>query len=132
MTVPLLFIACKSHYRLTKVERTRVLVDKRYDAHPDAEAAAFLAPFKNQVDSIMSPVVGRVDHYMSARKPESEESNLLADILVWGGQAFGEKPDFGGIGVEVIQTTPESFDKTLRADAQRYDKIIRDLGITSE
>ena len=32
---------------------------------------------------------------MAARRPESDLSNLLADILVWGGEAFQEKPDFG-------------------------------------
>lgn len=95
LALPLLLTACKSHYQLAGVERTRILVDKRYDARPDAKAAAFLAPYKQRVDSIMSPVVGRVDHYMAAHRPESDESNLLADILVWGGQAFGEKPDFG-------------------------------------
>ncbi len=108
MAAPLLFTACKSHYGLTKVERTRILVDKRYDAQPDADATAFLAPFKHQVDSIMSPVVGRADHYMTARKPESEESNLLADILVWGGKEFNETPDFavynmGGIRAAIAE-----------------------------
>ena len=95
LALPLMLVSCKSHYQLAGVERTRILIDKRYDAHPDREAVAFLSPYKQQVDSIMSPVVGRVDHYMAAHRPESDESNLLADILVWGGQAFGEKPDFG-------------------------------------
>lgn len=42
------------------------------------------------------------------------------------------KTRMDGMGVEVIQTTPEVFAKTLREDANRYDKIIRELGITSE
>jgi tripartite-type tricarboxylate transporter receptor subunit TctC len=37
-----------------------------------------------------------------------------------------------GIGVEVAQSTPESFGKTLRADADRYEKLIRELKITAE
>ena len=35
-----------------------------------------------------------------------------------------------GIGVEVVDETPEAFAATLRADAERWSKAIRDLGIT--
>ena len=134
MAEPLLFSACKSHYRLTKVERTRVLVDKRYDAHPVAEASAFLEPFKNQVDSIMSPVVGRVSHYMAARKPESEESNLLADILVWGGKAFGEKPDFSVYNMGGIRAAFAAGDVTYGdvLDVAPFENHICFLTLTGE
>lgn len=81
-------------YRVAKVERTRILVDKRFDVNPDVEAATFIAPYKYKVDSIMSPVVGTTAHYMAAHRPESELSNLLCDILVWAGKDFGEKPVF--------------------------------------
>ncbi len=87
--------SCKSNYALTDVTRTRILVDKRYDAQPDQEATAFMASYKHEVDSVMSPVVGEIARYMAAKKPESELSNLLADILVWAGKKYGEKPDFG-------------------------------------
>lgn len=90
----LLLASCASHYRLTGIERTRMIIDSRYDAQPDAAAAAFIAPFQHEVESIMSPVVGRAAKYMAARKPESALSNLLSDILVWGGKPFGETPDF--------------------------------------
>lgn len=86
--------ACRSHYVLKGVERSRILIDQRYDASPDAAAAAFLAPYRHTVDSIMSPVVGETDHYMAAAHPESDLSNLLADILVWGSKKFNETPDF--------------------------------------
>ena len=91
----LLLTSCATHYQMVGIERSRMLIDKRYDAQPDAEAKTFVAPFQHEVDSIMSPVVGRSAKYMAARKPESELSNLLSDILVWGGGPFGEKPDFG-------------------------------------
>ncbi|MCI6618350.1 MAG: 5'-nucleotidase C-terminal domain-containing protein [Prevotella sp.] len=91
----MLVSSCRTHYQLTGIRRTRILVDSRYDAQPDAKAVAFVAPYKQQVDSIMSPVVGKIDHYMAARRPESDLSNLLADILVWGGKAYAERPDFG-------------------------------------
>ena len=81
-------------YKVTKVQRSRILVDKRFDQNPDAQAAVFIAPYKHKVDSIMSPVVGETAHYMTAGRPESELSNLLCDILVWAGKDFEEKPVF--------------------------------------
>ncbi len=81
-------------YKVAKVERTRILIDNRWDAEPDAEAAKFIAPYKHKVDSIMGPVVGAIAHDMTRHRPESELSNLLSDILVWGGKAFGEQPVF--------------------------------------
>lgn len=85
---------CSSHYAVTGVERTRLLVDSRYDKKPDSAAWRFLLPYKRQVDSLMCPVVGTLATDMEAKRPESSLSNLLADILVWGGKAFEEHPDF--------------------------------------
>ena len=87
--------ACKSHYQVASVERTRILVDSRYDKQPDAKIAEFMKPYKQQVDSVMGPVVGQSARYMTKNRPESELSNLLSDILVWAGAKYGEKPDFG-------------------------------------
>lgn len=81
-------------YQVSKVTRTRILMDKRWDAQPDAQAAAFIAPYKNKVDSIMGPVVGMIAHDMTRHRPESQLSNLLSDILVWGGRDFNEQPVF--------------------------------------
>ena len=88
----LLLSSC-AHYRMTGIERTRILIDSRYDRQPDAAAQSFIAPYQHKVDSMMRPVVGKVAKYMAANRPESPLSNLLADILVWGGKEFNEKPD---------------------------------------
>ena len=94
-----LLLLCTScaphHYQLQHVERARILIDSRYDEQPNAEATAFFAPYRHEVDSVMSPVVGRAATYLWAQKPESNLSNLLADIMVWGGKKFNEKPDIG-------------------------------------
>ena len=86
---------CTTHYRLTGISRTRMLIDSRYDSRPDPQAAAFLAPYKQKVDSVMSPVMGTAARDMDKNRPESELSNLLSDILVWAGKDYGEQPDFG-------------------------------------
>ena len=83
------------HYQLTGVERTRIIVDSRYDQQPDEAAAAFIAPYKRVNDSIMGPVMGRVAHNMHPARPESDLSNLLADILVWASKDYDEQPVLG-------------------------------------
>ena len=90
-----LMVSCRSHYELKSIERSRIVVDARYDAQPDEEAARFLAPYKHQVDSVMGPKVGRSARYMTAQRPEGTLSNLLADILMWAAKDYNEKPDFG-------------------------------------
>ena len=91
----LLLTSCKHHYEVASMQRSRILVDSRYDARPDQKAADFLKPYKHQVDSVMGPVVGQSARYMTAQRPEGTLSNLLADILVWAGKDYGEQPDFG-------------------------------------
>ena len=96
------------HYHLTSVERSRIIIDSRYDQNPDEKAAAFLAPFKKVNDSIMAPVVGQVAHNMHATRPESDLSNLLADILIWAARDYNEQPDLavynmGGIRADLTK-----------------------------
>ena len=104
----LLLSSCRSHYQLTGVERTRIVVDSRYDRQPDAEAAQFLAPYKHQVDSVMGPVMGQVAHNMHATRPESDLSNLLSDVMVWAAKAYHEQPvlgiyNMGGIRADLVK-----------------------------
>ena len=95
VVIGMMITSCRSHYVMSGIERSRILVDSRYDALNDAQADAFIAPYKHVVDSMMSPVVGEVAKYMAAHRPESELSNLLADILMWAAERYGEKPVFG-------------------------------------
>ena len=95
VVVGMMIASCRSHYVMSGIERSRILVDSRYDALNDAQADAFMAPYKHVVDSVMSPVVGEVARYMASHRPESELSNLLADILMWAAERYDEKPVFG-------------------------------------
>ena len=105
--------ACKSHYQVVSVERTRLVVDSRYDKQPDEQVLAFMKPYKQQVDSIMGPVVGRSARYMTAKRPESLLSNLLSDIMVWGGKFYNETPDFGMYNVGGIRADLPKGDITV-------------------
>lgn len=86
--------ACTSKQVLVSIDSEKILIDKRYDRAVDAEAVAFLAPYKERIDSLMSPVVGHTARTLEAKRPESTLSNLLADILVWGANLYGEKVSF--------------------------------------
>ena len=86
--------SCSHHYYAAGFERSRILIDSTFDGTQSGAVAGFIAPYKRQVDSIMSPVVGRAAGYMAAERPESKLSNLLADILLWCGKDYGEQPDF--------------------------------------
>lgn len=106
--------ACTTHhYAVTGVERTRMLVDKRYDAHPDKAAETLLKPYKAKVDSMMSPVVGRTARYLSAGRPESPLSNLLADILVDAAGRYNEKADFAVYNMGGIRAAFPKGDVTV-------------------
>lgn len=127
--------ACASHrYQVTSVERSRILVDSRYDARPNQEAAAFLAPYREAVDEQMSPVVGRAAKYMAAARPESTLSNLLADILMWGGQAFQEVPDFAVYNMGGIRAAIAEGDVTVGEviDVAPFENKICFLTLTGE
>lgn len=91
----LLVVSCVSHYTLTGAQQSRVLINKAYDANPDASAVSFLSPYTHVVDSLMNPVVGATAKELKGFRPESPLSNLLSDIMVWGGKKYNEKPDFG-------------------------------------
>lgn len=93
LAAALMMTGCKTHYEVSQVTRSRILIDSKYD-NSTSEAAAFLAPYAQKVDSLMSPVVGYAASDMSAHRPESSLSNLLSDILVWGSSRFNETPHF--------------------------------------
>lgn len=85
------------------VQGNRIEVDGRLDAHPNQHAVDLLNHYKKKVDDIMSPVIGESAHAMSARAPESDLSNLVADALRLQGSVYmGEQIDvavlnFGGL-----------------------------------
>jgi len=95
-------------YKVTSVERTRILIDSTYDAPLSKHTRRIYEPYREKVDSMMSPIVGRAARYMSAQRPEGLLSNLLPDILIWAAPKYGEHPDFavynmGGIRAAIAE-----------------------------
>ena len=108
MPLLLLTSCAPKHYQLVGVERTRIIVDSRYDKQPDQAVADFMAPYKRVNDSIMAPLMGRVAHNMHAKRPESDLSNLVSDILIWASKDYNEAPvlavyNMGGIRADLTK-----------------------------
>lgn len=129
----MLFGSCASHYEMAGVSRSRVLIDSRYDK-ADTAADEFIAPYKAKVDSMMSPVVGTAAKALEARQPESPLSNLLADILVWSSQEFGEKPDFAVYNMGGIRASFAKGDVTYGdvLDVAPFENKICFLSLTGD
>ena len=77
----LILESCYSGYSLVGVKGEAVPVTLVYDDHPDERALAILCPYKQKIDSIMSPVIGYSSATLTVERPESSLSNLIADIL---------------------------------------------------
>ena len=102
----LLFMGCKSGYKLQSFEGGRYPIDAQYDVNQDKEALAILAPYKKTVDSIMSPVISHSARVLTAHRPESELSNLVADILRFAAEKhIGRKADVGVINMGGLRTS---------------------------
>ncbi len=70
----------------------RLEVTSELDETPSAEALAFLAPYKEKVDSIMTPPLGLSRVAMKPGRPESLLGNWAADVMVEGSTATGLEP----------------------------------------
>lgn len=96
LAVMFLLTSCHSAYEVVKVEGRMQPIDSTYDAAPDAEAMALLAPYKAKVDSMMYRIVGTAEMSMDKGAPESPLSNLVADVLRGAAvQVLGKPADMG-------------------------------------
>lgn len=96
----LVLSSCHTAYRVARSEGTMVPIDSTWDANPDAEAVALLAPYKAKIDSVMYHVVGTAEMSMDKGSPESLLSNLVADVLrSAASQVLGKPADMGLINM---------------------------------
>lgn len=113
VAVAMLTIGCApGFYEVASVKKERLLVDDRYDSAIPDDIYSLMRPYVDKVDSMMNPVVGRAAKSMSAYRPESPLSNLLADIAVWAGAKFDEKPVIGVYNIGGIRASLSEGDVT--------------------
>lgn len=96
LTALLTLASCRTPYTLTNIDGSMITIDTVWDARPDAEAVALLAPYKASVDSMMYRLVGTSEMTMDKGAPESLLSNLVADVLRGAAvQVIGKPADMG-------------------------------------
>jgi 2',3'-cyclic-nucleotide 2'-phosphodiesterase (5'-nucleotidase family) len=77
-----------------------VAIDSTWDATPNAEATALLAPYKAEIGKVMYRVLGTSAISMEKGRPESLLSNWVADILKLSAQSVLGKPaDIGLVNI---------------------------------
>lgn len=110
----LIVTGCKSHYQMISYTGGRYAIDSKYDINQDQNATIIIAPYKKTVDSIMSPVIGHSDHQLTVYRPESELSNLVADILRYAASEYIGKPvDIGIINMGGLRSSLPEGDITF-------------------
>ena len=109
-----LLLSCRPAYQLTEVEGGRVAMTEAIDRLPQNEAAvAIVQSYKEKVDSVMSPVIGRSKMEMGVDRPESLLSNFVADVLLRAGSdAAGNPVDFAVVNVGGLRTSLPEGDVT--------------------
>lgn len=134
ITVMTVVSSCSSHYQMDNITRSRLLIDSKYDALPDAKSSNIIAPYKATVDKEMSPVVGQTARYMAPDRPEDLLSNLLPDILMWASPKFNENPDFAVYNIGGIRAAFAEGDVTYGdiIDVAPFENKICFLTLTGE
>lgn len=98
--------SCRPSYEVVKVEGETMAVDSTWDATPDEEALALLAPYKSKVDSMMQQVIGHSATDIDRFRPESPLSNLVADVLREAATPIlGHPADMGQINIGGIRNS---------------------------
>ena len=100
----LMLASCRAGYEVVSVEGYRISMDSVWDASPDMEAIALLAPYKADMDSVMNEVKGEAAVSMDRFRPESPLSNLIADVLRLSARDItGKTADMGLVNIGGIR-----------------------------
>ena len=92
-------------HRGVEVEYRLMPVDARYDNRLDADFANRLSPYRAQVDSAMSVVLGISEQTMTVARPESALSNWACDAFAeMARHRTGKSIDFAVINTGGIRT----------------------------
>lgn len=87
----------------------------QWDKMPNEKAIAVFIPYKEKVDRTMDSIIGKSALNMTAKRPESLLSNLIADILRESATPYlGQPADIGIINIGGIRNTLNAGDITYR------------------
>lgn len=108
------FTSCKPEKKIT-ITGSRTEMTAEWDSAPNEKAMKIFAPYKAKVDSIMNPVIGKSAMDMTAKRPESLLSNLVADVLRNSAIPYiGHPADIAIINVGGLRNSLSAGDITYR------------------
>jgi len=108
------FSSCKSEKKIT-ITGSRTEMTAEWDSMPNEKAMKVFAPYKARVDSLMDPVIGQSAMDMTAKRPESLLSNLVADVLRNSATPYiGQPADIAIINVGGLRNSLSAGDITYR------------------
>lgn len=100
--------------RIVQTEGSMISMNDRWDASPDVQATALLKPYKAKIDSMMYEVIGVSTQTMEKGKPESELSNLVAEVLRQAAvQTQGKPADMGLVNMGGLRNILPAGDITV-------------------
>jgi 2',3'-cyclic-nucleotide 2'-phosphodiesterase (5'-nucleotidase family) len=109
------FSSCRSAKSIT-ITGSRTEMTAKWDSVPNEKAMKLFAPYKAKVDSIMDPVIGSSAMDMTAKRPESLLSNLIADVLRDSATPYiGRPADIAIINVGGLRNTLSAGNITYRS-----------------
>lgn len=98
-------LACQGRYHVVNATGEQLVVDSVWDALTTTQEEAVLTPYKHVVDSMMSNVVGELAMDMDRVRPESELTNLVADVLRYTvQQVTNRKADVGLVNMGGVRS----------------------------
>jgi 2',3'-cyclic-nucleotide 2'-phosphodiesterase (5'-nucleotidase family) len=107
----------KHHYVVKDVKASIIYIDSTYDRKPNKKATAILTTYKDQVQKIMTTVIGTSAETMTGIEDGTTEgllSNLVADLLrETGTKVCGTVCDMGLINKGGLRTTLPKGNITL-------------------
>lgn len=107
--------SCGNPDRQRTISGSRTEMTSEWDQAPNEKALEVLAPYKHKVDSVMSPVIGKSAVDMTAERPESLLSNLIADVLRSSAIPYiGQMADIGIVNVGGLRNSLSAGDITYR------------------
>ncbi len=126
--------SCTTHYAVSQVSRTRLRIDKTYDKPLDSQTAEFMKPYNDEVDKLMSPVLGKAAKPLEAYRPESPLGNIMPDVMVWSAKFYDEKPDFGVFNMGGIRASLAQGDITIGEvfDVSPFENHVCFITLTGE
>lgn len=94
------FNACRPAYHVAEATGKRVAIDSTWDARPDPDMQALIAPYTAGIESLKQDTVGKAATTMKAERPESLLSNLVADVLRDAARTtLGQPADMGLVNI---------------------------------